>query len=135
MDFLFRSEVSDAIRDMVPTIIADLDTGEILEASEPAERMLGYQVRGELVGMNVDDLVPGPVSRRELHAQHRAGFAINPKPRRMGNGELLAGLHKAGHEVPIVIGLYPTMISGRRCVIAALVNMSEEAGKPHEDKA
>ncbi|MGZ4877791.1 MAG: PAS domain S-box protein, partial [Candidatus Angelobacter sp.] len=46
--------------------------GQIMLLNEAAERMFGYS-RGELLGLNVESLVPA--SMRGGHAQHRASYA------------------------------------------------------------
>ncbi len=122
MAILFRSEVDEARRELVPYIVVDMITGEILDVNKSFEDMLGYPVRNELVGTNVDLLVPEPV--RRAHAEHRAEFAENPQVRPMGKGIILNGRHKSGKDIPLVIALYPVVLSGRKCVVAIATDMS-----------
>jgi PAS domain S-box-containing protein len=123
---LFSSESAQAIREMVPVLIADMETGEILEASLFLEGMFGYFVRGELSGRNVDDLIPERL--RAAHVEYRAQYAREPKRR---SGRAIVGLRKDGTEIPIVVGLYPRMISGRPCVIVVILDTPKAGDLQH----
>jgi len=55
--------------------------GQITLLNEAAEKIFGYS-RGELLGVNVENLVPAAM--RGGHSQHRASYAGHPKTRPMG---------------------------------------------------
>jgi PAS domain S-box-containing protein len=63
--------------------------GIIRLANHQAETLFGYR-REELVGRNVDKLVPK--SARKHHHIHRDGFFMAPRPRNMGEGSDLEGV-------------------------------------------
>src|ERR1051325_10912095 len=52
--------------------------GQIMLLNEAAERIFGYS-RGELLGQNVEMLVPAAM--RGGHSQHRASYAHHPQTR------------------------------------------------------
>lgn len=81
---LLKTDLVEALVAAVAGGIADMTTGEIYYASPLLEEMFGYQVRGELIGLNVDDLVP--VTVRVRHTEHRHNYASMPEPRPMGVG-------------------------------------------------
>jgi PAS domain S-box-containing protein len=84
-------------------VIAD-SRGRILYVNQLAEELSGYE-RKELVGLTVETLVPERF--RELHLEHRAGYASSRHPRPMGSGVTLHLLRKDGIEHPVDIALSP----------------------------
>jgi PAS domain S-box-containing protein len=95
--------------------------GRIMLLNEAAERMFGYN-RGELLGLNVENLVPAAM--RDGHAQHRASYANRPKTRPMGTGLELQGQRKDGSLFPVEISLSPNWI-GSLHVIASVRDITE----------
>ena len=96
--------------------------GRIMLLNEAAERMFGYS-RGELLGSNVENLVPAAM--RGGHAQHRASYASHPKTRPMGTGLELQGQRKDGSLFPVEISLSPNWIEGSLHVIASVRDITE----------
>lgn len=96
--------------------------GQIMLLNEAAERMFGYS-RGELLGLNVESLVPA--SMRGGHAQHRASYARHPNTRPMGTGLELQGQRKDGSLFPVEISLSPNWIEGSLHVIASVRDITE----------
>ena len=96
--------------------------GKILMINNEVERLFGYR-RDELVGQNVDILVPARM--RGHHLRHREGFTRHPEARRMGAGRDLFGLRKDGAEFPIEVGLNPIHTSEGVMVLGAIVDISE----------
>jgi PAS domain S-box-containing protein len=96
--------------------------GKIILLNEAAERMFGYS-RGELLGFNVENLVPAAM--RGGHAQHRASYASHPKTRPMGTGLELQGQRKDGSLFPVEISLSPNRIGGSLHVIASVRDITE----------
>ncbi|MGZ4840791.1 MAG: PAS domain-containing sensor histidine kinase [Candidatus Angelobacter sp.] len=96
--------------------------GQIMLLNEAAERMFGYS-RGELLGLNVESLVPA--SMRGGHAQHRASYATHPNTRPMGTGLELQGQRKDGSLFPVEISLSPNWIEGSLHVIASVRDITQ----------
>ncbi len=96
--------------------------GKITLLNEAAERMFGYR-RGELLGFNVENLVPAAM--RGGHAQHRASYTTHPKTRPMGTGLELQGQRKDGSLFPVEISLSPNWIEGSLHVIASVRDITE----------
>ena len=66
---------------MIPyaSIIVD-EAGRIVAVNPLAEQLFGY-AEDEFLGRPIDTLLPERF--RSPHAQHRAGYMANPKPRPM----------------------------------------------------
>jgi PAS domain S-box-containing protein len=96
--------------------------GQIMLLNEAAERMFGYS-RGELLGLNVENLVPAAM--RGGHSRHRASYASHPKTRPMGTGLELQGQRKDGSLFPVEISLSPNWIEGSLHVIASVRDITQ----------
>ena len=97
-------------------IVADA-AGVIVRANPFAAALLGYSVE-ELVGMEVDALVPDAV--RPRHASYRSGFHRAPRSRPMGTQLDLVARRKDGSEVMVEIALIPLRDRGMDLVVAAI---------------
>src|SRR6478609_1895141 len=107
----------------VPDAILEVDQdGRITILNEAAEKIFGYS-RGELLGLNVENLVPAAM--RGGHSQHRASYAGHPKTRPMGTGLELQGQRKDGSLFPVEISLSPNWIEGSLHVIASVRDITE----------
>ena len=96
--------------------------GKIMLLNEAAERMFGYS-RGELMGLNVEILVPAAM--RGGHSKHRASYASHPKTRPMGTGLELQGQRKDESLFPVEISLSPNWIDSSLHVIASVRDITE----------
>jgi len=76
--------------------------GRMIFVNTRVEAMFGYP-RKELLGQPLEILVPERM--RDLHAQYRAGYALDPRVRPMGQGRDLTGRRKDGTEFPVEISL------------------------------
>jgi len=97
-------------------VIADRG-GRILYVNQLAEELSGYQ-REELVGLTVETLVPERF--REVHLDHRAGYASSPRARPMSSGVILHLLRKDGIEHPVDIALSPIDTEAGGIVVTAI---------------
>lgn len=98
------------------------DGGRIQMVNVQAERLFGYR-RDELIGKQVDLLVPQ--ASRRLHPQHRLRYAHDPRPRPMGAGIQLAGRRRDGSEFPADISLSALQTDEGIIVSAAIRDVSD----------
>jgi PAS domain S-box-containing protein len=99
-----------------PTVIVDA-AGKIVFANAQTQQAFGYGSH-ELIGKPIETLLPQRF--RDGHPAHRAQFANRPKPRPMGAGLALFGLHKNGREFPVEISLSPVVTDDGLLVVAAV---------------
>jgi PAS domain S-box-containing protein len=97
------------------------DSGTVESVNRQAEGLFGYS-RSELVGKQVEVLVPERFSAR--HAHQHAEFSAARRVRHMGSGLDLIGRSKDGSEIAVDISLSPIQINGRRKVVAAVRDIS-----------
>ena len=91
--------------------------GTIVLANPAAAQLLGYRI-DELVGLDVDALVPDSI--RPRHAAYRHAYAHDPKPRPMGTQMELVAKRRDGSEVMVEIALSPLQREGLPLVVAAI---------------
>ncbi len=102
-------------------VIVD-EHSKIVLVNEQTERLFGYS-REELLGQNVDMLLPGRF--RERHALHRTQYIAAPRSRPMGEGLELRGLRKDGTEFPVEISLSPLETESGMLVTAAVRDVTD----------
>jgi PAS domain S-box-containing protein len=106
-----------------PDAILQVDTaGKIIVANNTAESMFGY-TREELLGSNVDRLVPE--ASRAAHPGHRKAFAAAGITRPMGEGLDLRARRKDGIEVPVEISLSPVKTEQGIYITVAIRDVTE----------
>jgi PAS domain S-box-containing protein len=98
------------------TVIVGTD-GQIEFANAQVVNTFGYEPQ-ELLGQSVEALLPARF--RQMHSGHRVRFFGNPKPRPMGAGLSLFGLHKDGREFPVEVSLSPVETEQGTLVVAAI---------------
>lgn len=96
--------------------------GLIVLANSQAVQMFGW-TREELLGQSIEMLVPA--SFRQQHRDHRAGFFVQPRARKMGAGLELHGLRKDGTEFPVEISLSPLQTEEGLLVSSAIRDVTE----------
>jgi PAS domain S-box-containing protein len=118
MTIKLSEELSKNLLELGPdaTVVVDA-AGAIIFANAQVARTFGYSP-GEITGQSVELLLPERF--RAAHAEHRARFALQPRPRAMGEGLTLFGRHKDGHEFPVEISLSPVQSDERLLVVAAV---------------
>lgn len=115
---LLSRALVDAMADGV--VVARVD-GEIVFATPRATELTGYPA-DELVGQNVDMLVPGTL--RGAHAANRQHYAQAPVPRSMGTDLMITLRRRDGSERPVDIALSPLESGGETLVIASIRDVS-----------
>ncbi len=127
------SLTADQILDLLEVIpYASIIVGEMgrIEAvNSLAEQLFGY-AGDEFLGRSIDTLLPKRHQAR--HAQHRAGYMTNPKPRPMETRLNLVALHRDGRELPVEIALSPLVFEDELCILAVVHNISRR--KQEEDE-
>ncbi|MBB1602456.1 PAS domain S-box protein [Variovorax sp. UMC13] len=92
-------------------------SGRIVLANPSVAALLGYTV-DELLGLNVDVLVPDSI--RPRHASYREAYGRAPRPRPMGTQMELVARRKDGSEVMVEVALSPLQNHGLPFVVAAI---------------
>jgi PAS domain S-box-containing protein len=105
--------------DACPAAMLMIDpSGRIELVNSQCEQIFGYS-RGEMVGLNVDGLLPE--SLRESHRSQRTTYVAAPQKRLMGVGRDLRARRRDGLEFPVEIGLTPvTTAQGMRILVFAV---------------
>lgn len=102
------------------------ERGVIRHMNPKGLSIFGYALH-ELVGKTMEVLMPE--RSRRVHVQHRTGFTATPQARGMGEGRILFGRHKKGHEVPVEIGLVPLNTPDGSMVLATILDNTAMAEK------
>lgn len=103
--------------------------GEIVAANSRAEALLGYLYE-ELIGMQVEDLVPE--GKRAQHVDQRARFGTRPRSRPMGLGIELEARHRDGTLIPVEIMLHPLGDEYESVVVASIRDISHRKRQAEE---
>jgi PAS domain S-box-containing protein len=101
-------------------VIVDRD-GLIQIVNTQTEKLFGYP-RAELVGKNVDMLVPQRF--QGSHPHHRRAYSQSPQPRAMGAELDLYGRRKDGVEFPVEISLSPLETAEGTLISSAIRDIS-----------
>lgn len=106
-----------------PDAIIEVDReGRIVLQNAATEKLFGYS-RDELVGKNVECLIPADLHGR--HREHRASYWTHPVTRSMGEGFPLLGKRKDGSQFPVEISLSPLESEDGLHVTAVIRDVSE----------
>ncbi|WP_221798205.1 sensor histidine kinase [Oceanobacter mangrovi] len=97
------------------------EDGSILLANQRAGDMFGYS-REEILKIRVEDLIPTGLAPN--HADLRAGYMADPKPRTMAALRELEAQRKDGTKVPVEIGLTPLTFSAGTRILATVMDVS-----------
>jgi PAS domain S-box-containing protein len=103
--------------------------GLIREANPRALEMFGYE-HEELIGMQVDKLVPERFRGR--HPNHRDNFNAHPRTRQMGAGMNLFAQRKDGSEFPVDIMLRPIETAAGPVVMSFVRDQTEQRAAQEE---
>lgn len=113
----------EVLVEAAPDAIIVVDpAGSIREVNPCAVELFGYE-RDELIGMTVEQLVPGDL--RGLHEEHRHAYQEDPASRPMGAGRDLFMLRADGELIPVDIGLTPVDLPGGPATAAFVRDATE----------
>jgi PAS domain S-box-containing protein len=96
--------------------------GAIITINRFALGQLGYESAHELLGKNVELLIPHRY--RDLHTNHHETYFRNPETRPMGIGRELFAVKKDGTEIPVEISLSFYSVDDTNSVIAFITDIS-----------
>ncbi len=96
--------------------------GRIVHANRQVHAIFGYEP-GTLVGRTIEDLMPDTM--RVMHRGHRATYAAQGAPRRMGQDSDFPALRRDGTEFRVEVGLSPVHLGGKRLVLAFVSDITE----------
>lgn len=117
-----RDELTRSLIESAPNAMILIDEDGTIElVNAQFVELFGY-TRAELVGANVDKVVPDHV--RPRHPELRGAFFADPKPLRFGSGREFTGRHKNGSEVVFEIGITPIQSPHGTLALAALVDVT-----------
>lgn len=97
--------------------------GKISLVNQLAERLFQYE-RGELIGQNIEILVPENV--RHHHPKLIQEYVRSPLPRQMGHGRNLFGVKKDTSLFPIEVGLNPIERNGELFILSSVIDISSQ---------
>lgn len=101
-------------------VVAD-EQGRIVQANRRVLDIFGHGSES-LLGQPVEMLLP--IAHRMRHQALRAGY--DNTSRQMGARQDLWALHAKGHEFPVEVNLSPLSLAGRKLVVAAVVDVTEQ---------
>lgn len=117
---IYQMAAKDAAWPVLPIVMADVVTGEIVYCSRFAAATFGYDFE-ELEGQLVEVLAPDEV--RTPHTAWRQDVFV-PNTRLMGVGRQVRGKRKDGSLFPVHVGLTAMEVQGRRIGIAFVIDLS-----------
>ncbi len=103
-------------------ILVGTEQGRIIFANRQAETLFGYGP-GELIGLEIETLVPKEFRANHLAYQRR--FFDTPHPRPMGLGISIFGQRRDGTTMPVEIALGPQSFQGQKAVTAIIRDVTE----------
>ena len=107
---------------ILPILMADLATGEIVYCAESAAQIFGYRAM-ELVGLPVEELIHE--SARADHVGWRREFVASKVGlEAIGRGRLINGRRKDGANVPVHVSLTSINAMDRVVGVALVIDLS-----------
>ncbi|HVY29290.1 MAG TPA: PAS domain S-box protein [Polyangiaceae bacterium] len=117
-DFLASEQLGLELFNALPDALFVADTnGRIVAVNATARELFGYAER-DLVGQNVELLLPS--SLRAQHEQARREFILQPSQRSMGQGRELRAVRADGRELSVQIALSPLHSQGALFVLVTV---------------
>ena len=127
-----KEEYYRNITESAPCGIIITDKNGDIETVNPQTCVLFGYTEKEIVGKNVDSLIP--MRFQNNHSKHRDNFNKDPSHRRMGLGIDVFGLTKSGDEFPAEIGLAQFYTGKTPKTLATIINMTEHVQVTEELK-
>jgi PAS domain S-box-containing protein len=103
-------------------ILVSNEKGIIETANYFLLSQFGYQSQDELVGREVEILIPSRYNK--THHQHRKNYSKKPESRPMGVGRDLYAIKKDGTEFPVEVSLSNYSIDGEMFIIAFVIDIT-----------
>lgn len=117
---VYEVAAKDAVWPLLPIVMANLDSGEIVFVSKPAADLFNYEV-DDLLGKPLEVLVPPNVAT--THENWRKDASV-PKIRTMGSGRQVYGRRKDGNLFPAHVSLMEAPAIGKRIGVAIVVDLT-----------
>lgn len=111
--------ISDNVLDAIITIDV---SGMIVAINKATTRVFGW-TREELIGCNVNKLMPQP--HRQEHDRYIAESQTGGVRRAIGQQRELEAVHKDGHVFPITLGVSETELDGQKMFIGVARDISD----------
>lgn len=106
----------------VDAIITSDEQGIIESANPAADRLFGY-ARDELIGQNINVLMPSP--QQENHDQYPADYLRVGEGKTLGIGREVTGVRKDGMTFPIDLSVSEVRLNNRRIFTGIVRDVSE----------
>ena len=114
---------SSAIIKMAVNGIVTIDEKGIVESFNPAaERIFGYEA-SEVIGSNVNMLMPEPYKTE--HPGYLRRYLATGEPHIIGMGREVQGQRKSGEVFPMDLAVSETLVEGNRTFIGLISDISE----------
>ena len=112
-----------SILETVPDAVITIDERGVIESFSPAaERLFGFSA-GEVVGRNVNILMPSPYQER--HDGYIARYLATGERRIIGIGRVVLGKRKDESTFPMELAVGETIIAGKRLFTGFLRDITE----------
>jgi PAS domain S-box-containing protein len=116
-------KLREILHSAVAAIVSIDSDGHIQTVNPAAERMFGYSA-SELVGRNVNMLMPEPY--RSQHDTYVAKYLTTGRRQIIGIGREVAGLRKDGSTFPMHLSVGEFAIGGKRYFTGTIVDLSAQ---------
>lgn len=118
---LFATAVKDVLGPKLPVILVDLETGEVVYATDSSAGIFGYEAK-ELIGLPVELLVPHEF--RDQHKLWRGARERSEGLSVMGKGRQVYGVKKNGVKFPASVTLTSMEVEGKSYDAALIVDLT-----------
>jgi PAS domain S-box-containing protein len=120
---LLEDRYRDLLEWVPDAIVIANEIGRIVLLNAQSEALFGDS-RSAMLGRPIESLLPPRYGAD--HVGHRLRYQGQPQVRRMGIGLELFGLRADGREFPVEISLSPLVADGRRFVVSAIRDISQQ---------